>query len=79
MPKKNKKIEKVKNSNLEKNKNVEIISEEVQVVSSIKLNFQGLYLKANEKYNFSKEAFEEIKKNHTNIKIFIERGLIIVD
>ena len=67
------------NSLVEEVKNVKITSEEVQIVSSIKLDFQGLYLKANEKYNFTRDAFEEIKKEHPNIEVFIERGVVIVE
>ena len=91
--KKEVKIEEVKNTDpietqetlenntlpIEEVKNVKITSEEVQVVSSIKLDFQGLYLKANEKYNFSRDAFEEIKKSHPNLEVFIKRGVVIVE
>jgi Cys-tRNA synthase (O-phospho-L-seryl-tRNA:Cys-tRNA synthase) len=64
---------------IEKIEKTEITASELQVVSSIKLDFQGLKLEANEKYNFSTEAFDEIKKKHPNIEVFIERGVVKID
>ncbi len=72
MPRKKKEvIEKI-----EKIENVEITSTEINLTPQIDLNFKTIQFKAGESYNFSQEAFEELKKAHPNLKIFIERGAV---
>lgn len=58
---------------------VEIISNDIAVISNIDLNFKGLKFRAGEKYNFTKEAFEEIKKTHSTLEVFIKRGTVKID